>query len=105
MPNRAKRAAARQTQLGQRRRKERRDHTTPIHSEDTIATPGGTTPIERISGATNKEPQVVPITEPPTTKTGVGGVPSQPYLKSDITRIGIVTLISASIVVGGAFLL
>ena len=39
MPNRAKRAAARQSQLGQRRRKERKDRGLPNQPEATIAKP------------------------------------------------------------------
>jgi len=105
MPNRAKRAAARQTQLGQRRRKERKDRTPPVHSEDTITTLGGTTSTDIVSGATSEMQQVVPTTEPAAAKSTAGVVPSQPYLRSDLTRIGIVTLISATIVVGSAFLL
>lgn len=104
MPNRAKRAAARQSQLGQRRRKERKDRGLPNQPEATIAKP-----LEPLTSTIVAEdvldevPRVA--TQVSTPQTDRGSMPAQPYLRSDLTRIGMVAVLSTAIVIGSAVIL
>jgi hypothetical protein len=105
MPNRAKRAAARQTQLGQRRRKDRKERTSVPHLNDLGTTASQATLGKRTAEGIQTLGQATAIAESVPVKSTTGGVPAQPYLKADLTRVGIVTLLSTGIVVGGALLL
>ena len=103
MPNRAKRAAARQSQLGQRRRKERKERVSPQTEQVVInkAYPEALIPelpsdIDNAQSATQKVSA---------TATAGTTMPSQPYLRADLTRVAMVAALSTVIVIGSAVIL
>ena len=104
MPNRAKRAAARQSQLGQRRRKERKERVSPLQPEQVVINkaypealiPELPTDIDNAQSATQKVSA---------TATAGTTMPSQPYLRADLTRVAMVAALSTAIVIGSAVIL
>jgi hypothetical protein len=104
MPNRAKHAAVRQSQLGQRRRKERKGQA-PLTQQAGGNLLAKSPPNNVTTSNTPTDIQTPVVTSPATSPSSFGSSPSRAYLRSDLTRIGIVTLLSMTIVISGAVIL
>ena len=105
MPNRAKRAAVRQTQLGQRRRKDRKDRPTSTQAAELITHPTDSPSNDTHTDHAVHESEIRTTPQAGTARPVAANVPAQPYLKSDLIRIGVVAIISTGIVVGSAMVL
>ena len=101
MPNKARRAAARQTQLSQRKRKERGRFAAPLPSEERM--PAAPAPEEGL-----EKPAPAPLLRPATpTAPAPASVPSRapeiqrlrPYLVKELRRIAILSALILAILV------
>ena len=104
MPNRVKRAAARQSQLGQRRRKERKERGSTVQPEAVVIT---TSQAETLIPEPRSDMDTTQNTTQKVSTTATSGtaIPSQPYLRSDLTRVAMVAALSTAIVIGSAVIL